>query len=113
MAKDSSFDIVSEFEMHEVDNAVNQARKEIDNRFDFKNSKSKIDLKENEIIVVSDDDFKLKNVTDILETKFIKRNLSIKTLKFGKIEPGAGDTVKQIITLQQGISKELAKDIIK
>lgn len=113
MAKDNSFDIVSEFDMQEVNNALNQAKKELQGRFDFKNSKSEIKHSDNEIIVISDDEFKLKNVTDIIESKFVKRNLSLKTLKYGRIEPAAGDTVKQLVTLQQGISKELAKDIIK
>lgn len=112
MAKDSSFDIVSQFEHQEMDNAVNQATREIENRFDFKNSKSEIQWDgENKITLVSDDEFKLKNVADILESKMIKRNINLKTLKYGKMEPAAGDTVRQVVTLQQGIDKEMAKKI--
>lgn len=86
MAKDSSFDIVSQFEQQEIDNAVNQATREIENRFDFKNSKSEIQWDgENKITLVSDDEFKLKNVADILESKMIKRNINLKTLKYGSI----------------------------
>lgn len=112
MAKDNSFDIVSQFDNQEIDNAVNQAIKEIDNRFDFKNSKSKIDWDGGgKITLVSDDEFKLKNVADILEAKMVKRNISLKTLKYGKVESSLGDKVRQLITLQQGIDKEMAKKI--
>lgn len=113
MSKENSFDIVSQVDMPEVENAINQAKKELETRFDFKGSKSKINLQGEEITLVSDDDFKLKNVVDILEGKFVKRGVSLKALKYGKIEPAAGDTVRQIATLQQGISKELAKELIK
>lgn len=113
MSKENSFDVVSEVDMQEVDNAINQAKREIETRFDFKGSKSEIKIQGNEITLISDDEFKLKNVSDILEGKFVKRGLSLKALKYGKAEPAAGDTVRQVVTLQQGISKEDAKTIIK
>lgn len=113
MAKDASFDIVSQIDMQEVDNAINQALREIETRFDFKNSKSDIKHESDKLTLISDDEFKLKNVVDILETKFVKRNLSLKALQYGKIESAAGDTVRQVVTLQQGIDKDQAKKIIK
>ena len=115
MADTYSFDIVSKVDLQEVDNAINQARKEIAQRYDFKGSKSSIDLqqKEFEVIVISDDDFKMKSVIDILQTKFIKRNVPLKALSYGTIEPAAGGTVRQVIKLQNGIDKENAKLITK
>lgn len=114
MAKENSFDIVSNVDMQEVLNAVNQALKEIETRFDFRGSKSKIIFEgKPEITLVSDDDFKLKNVTDILEGKFVKRGINLKSLRYGKIESAAGDTVRQKATLVQGIESDIAKKIIK
>ncbi len=112
-AKENSFDIVSEVNMQEIDNALNQARREIENRFDFKGSKSDIRYEGDVITLVSDDDFKLRNVVDILESKMIKRGVDLKALKYGKVEPAAGDTVRQQVTVQQGIDKDLAKEIVK
>jgi uncharacterized protein YajQ (UPF0234 family) len=101
--------------MQEVDNAINQARKEIAQRYDFKGSKSSIELnqKEKNITIISDDDFKLKSVVDILQTKMIKRSIPIKALDYGVVEPAAGSTVRQIITLRVGIAKDDAKLIVK
>ncbi|MDA8235501.1 MAG: YajQ family cyclic di-GMP-binding protein [Clostridia bacterium] len=113
MSKENSFDIVSKIEMQEVDNAINQALKEIETRFDFKNSKSEIRQEKDQIILISDDEFKLKNVIDILENKMIKRGISLKALKYGKVEEAAGNTVRQVVDLQQGISKEQAKEVTK
>ncbi len=113
MAKDASFDIVSQVDMQEVGNAVHQAVKEIEQRFDFKNSKSSIKLEEDKINLVSDDDFKMQNVRDILESKLVKREVSLKALEYGKVLPAAGDTVKQEVKLVQGISQEKAKQINK
>jgi uncharacterized protein YajQ (UPF0234 family) len=113
MAKDASFDIVSNIDMQEMDNAVNQAIKEMTGRFDFKNSKSSIELGEKEITLASDDEFKLKSVVDILESKMIKRGISIKSLDFGKIEPASGGTVRQAVKLKQGIDQDNAKKIVK
>ena len=112
MASDHSFDIVSEVNMQEVDNAINQALKEIRNRFDFKNSISNIELKEDGLHITSDDEFRLKVVKDILETKFAKRGVSIKALGYGKIEVGTGGAAKQVAQIQKGIPKEKAKDIV-
>jgi uncharacterized protein YajQ (UPF0234 family) len=113
LAKDSSFDIVSKVEMQEVANAIHQAQKELEQRFDFKNSKSSIELQEEKIILISDDDFKLQNVVDILESKLVKRQVSLKALEYGKIQPAAGDTVRQEVKLVQGIAQDKAKEINK
>ena len=115
MADEHSFDVVSRVDMQEVTNAIQQAMKEISQRFDFKGSKSNIELDKNksEITLTSDDEYKLTNVTEILKGKLVKRNVSLKTLLYGKIEKAAGDTVKQVVTLQQGISAERAKEIVK
>ncbi|MEK7250838.1 MAG: YajQ family cyclic di-GMP-binding protein [Bacteroidota bacterium] len=110
-----SFDIVSEVNMQEVDNALNQARKEIGQRYDFKDSKSSIELnqKDKQLTVISDDDFKLKSVIDILQNKLIKRSVPIKALDYGTVEPAANSTVRQIIKLRVGINKEDARLIVK
>ncbi|MPM39589.1 hypothetical protein SDC9_86223 [bioreactor metagenome] len=112
MAKDCSFDVVSEVEMQEVDNAVNQASKELNQRFDFRGSKSSLELTGEEIKIISDDDFKLKSVIDILEAKIVKRGISLKNLEYGRIESASQGTVKQIVTVKKGISKEKGKDVI-
>jgi len=115
MADEHSFDIVSRVDLQEVSNAVQQAVKEISQRFDFKGSKSSIDLSKEkaEITLVADDDYKLKSLTEILKAKLVKRNVSLKTLNFGNIEKAAGDTLRQLVSLQQGLSPERAKDITK
>jgi len=115
MADEHSFDIVSRVDMQEVSNAVQQASKEISQRFDFKGSKSSIELNREkaEITLSADDDYKLKSLTEILKAKLVKRNVSLKALNFGKIEKAAGDTLRQIILLQQGLTPERAKDIVK
>lgn len=113
MAKDPSFDIVSELDMQELDNAVNQAVKELTSRFDFKGSKSSIERKEADITLTSDSEGKLKSVVDILESKLIKRGLSIKALEYGKIEPASGGTVRQQVKVKQGIDQDNAKKIVK
>ncbi|NLL17889.1 MAG: YajQ family cyclic di-GMP-binding protein [Clostridia bacterium] len=112
MAKDASFDVVSEVEMQEVDNAVNQTIKEIRQRFDFKGSKAEISLEGDEIKIIADDEFKLKSVIDILQSKAVRRNVPLKSLSYGKIEPASGGTVRQIVKVQRGISKEKAKEIV-
>jgi len=115
MADEHSFDIVSRVDMQEVLNAVQQASKEISQRFDFKGSQSSIDLNKEkaEITLVADDDYKLKSLTEILKGKLVKRNVSLKALSFGKAEKAAGDTLRQLVSLQQGLSPERAKDIAK
>jgi len=111
MSKESSFDIVSKVDLSEVTNAINIAKKEIENRFDFKGSKSDITLDKEEIVVVSDDEYKLGQVKDVLLSKLIKREVSIKNLDYGKIEPASGGTVRQRVKLVQGIDKDNAKKI--
>ena len=106
-----SFDIVSKVDMQEVDNAVNQAIKEIGQRYDFKGSKCQITPEKDSVKILADDDYKLKAVVDVLQSKFMKRNISIKALQYGKVESASGGMVRQIITVQQGISKEKAQDI--
>src|ERR1700741_3173398 len=115
MADTYSFDVTSTIEMPEVDNALNQARKEIGQRFDFKGSIAAIDLdqKANTMTLTAEDNFKLESVWDVLQTRLIKRNVPVKNMKRGDIEPAAGSTVKQVITLQQGIPIEAAKEIVK
>ena len=115
MADEHSCDVVSKVDLQEVLNAVQQSTKEISQRFDFKGSKSSLELNKDkhEITVISDDDMKLKTVLDILQTKLVKRGISLKALQYGKIEQAAGSTARQIITLQQGIPVEKAKEITK
>jgi uncharacterized protein YajQ (UPF0234 family) len=111
MSKESSFDIVSKVDLSEVTNAIHTAVKEIENRFDFKGSKSSISLEKEEIVLVSDDEFKLSQVKDILLGKLVKREVPIKNLDYGKVEPASGGTVRQRVKLVQGIDKENAKKI--
>ncbi|MDQ7096096.1 YajQ family cyclic di-GMP-binding protein [Desulfosporosinus sp. PR] len=113
MAKDSSFDIVSKINLPEVSNAVQQAQKELTQRFDFKNSKSSITLEEEKIVLISDDDFKLRNVVDILESKLVKRGISLRALEYGKPQAAAGDTLRQEVKMVQGIAQDKAKQINK
>ncbi|MBF0319830.1 MAG: YajQ family cyclic di-GMP-binding protein [Nitrospirae bacterium] len=115
MPDEHSFDIGCQVDMQEVINAVNQSLKEISQRFDFKASKSNIEIDKgnNSIVVTSDDEFKLKSVLDILHGKLVKRDVSLKALSYGKVEPAAASTVKQKITLQQGVPIEKAKEIVK
>jgi len=112
MAQDFSFDIVSKIDLQELDNAINMSMKEISQRFDFKGSVSDIKNEENKkLVIVSDDEFKLKNVIDILQGKLVKRGISLKFLDYGKVESSLGGSVKQDITLKQGIPQEKAKQI--
>lgn len=110
-----SFDIVSKVDLQEVSNAVQQAVKEISQRFDFRGSKSSIELDKgnNVITIISDDEYKLKSVVDILESKLIKRKVPIKALSYGKVESALSGTVRQPVTLQQGIPTEKGKEIVK
>jgi cyclic-di-GMP-binding protein len=112
MASTYSFDVVSEVDMQEVDNAVNQAKKEIDQRYDFKGSKTEIDLGDEEIKLSTDDEFRLKAVVEILKAKFIKRGISPKALDLGKVEKASLGTVRQNAKIVKGISKEKAKDVV-
>jgi hypothetical protein len=115
MPQDFSFDVVSKVDLQEVANAVQQASKEIATRFDFRGSASKIELREKEleVVLVSDDEHKLKSVIDILETKLVRRGVAVKALDYGKVEPAAGGTVRQVAKIQQGIPSERAKEIVK
>ena len=113
MAKDASFDIVSEVDMQEIDNAVNQTNKEISQRYDFKNSKSGVTVEGEELKVVADDDFKLRSVIDILKTKMISRKVPVKNLDFGKAEEASGGTLRQMVKIQKGIDQDKAKAVVK
>ncbi len=110
-----SFDIVSRVDLQEVINSVHQATKEMSQRFDFKGSKSGIEFNKDkaEITLISDDEPKMKSVIDILQSKLVKRGVSLKSLQYGKMEEASGGTAKQIITLQQGIAQDKAKEIVK
>jgi cyclic-di-GMP-binding protein len=112
---DNSFDVVSKIEIPEVVNAIQQAQKEIQQRYDLKDSHSSIELneKDHKIVLASKDEFKLKAVVDILESKLVKRKVPLKGLTFGQVLPAASSTVRQEITLQQGISTEKAREIVK
>ncbi|KAB2924930.1 MAG: YajQ family cyclic di-GMP-binding protein [Bacteroidetes bacterium] len=114
MAQQNSFDIVSEVNMQEVDNALNQARKEVLTRYDFKDTKTTIEFndKEKVVTVTSDDEFRLKAVIDVLQNKFVKRGIHLKSLKYGAVEPATQGMARQKITLQVGIDKENAKKIV-
>jgi cyclic-di-GMP-binding protein len=108
-----SFDIVSEVNQVEVRNALDQANREISTRFDFKGSDARVEHKEKELTLYADDDFKLKQVTDVLLGKLTKRSVDVRALKFGNVEKISGDKVKQVATLRVGIEQELAKNIVK
>jgi hypothetical protein len=113
MAAENSFDVVSKIDMAEVTNAVRQAMKEIGQRFDFKGSKSNIVQEKDALVVLSDDEYRLKSVIDILQTKLVKRGVPIKNLSYGKVEAALAGTVRQRLALQQGIPTDKAKEIVK
>ncbi|HET8550280.1 MAG TPA: YajQ family cyclic di-GMP-binding protein [Bryobacteraceae bacterium] len=112
---ENTFDIVSKIDLAEVNNAIQQALKEIQTRYDLKNSHSSIELneKEHRLTLASQDEFKLKAVTEILESKLVKRHVPLKGLTYGAVQPAAGSTVRQEVTLQQGIPIEKAREIVK
>ena len=113
MANDNSFDVVSKVEIQEVKNAIDQATKEVNARFDLKNSKSTIALEGEEAIqLASQDEYTLKAVIEILQQKLVKRGVSLKNLEYEKIEPAANSSVRQKITLKQGIASDVAKKIV-
>jgi uncharacterized protein YajQ (UPF0234 family) len=115
MASVCSFDITSNVDLQEVDNALNQARKEVAQRYDFKGSKASIDFdpKESKLALVADDDFKLNALWEIVQTRLVRRNVPVKNLTRGPAQPAANSTVRQEIALQQGIPTEKARDIVK
>ncbi|WP_347356799.1 YajQ family cyclic di-GMP-binding protein [Bdellovibrio sp.] len=108
-----SFDIVSEIDIQEVDNAINQARKEIEARYDFKGSKAEVLWDKKEVTLTAEDDYKVGAMASILQTKLHRRGIDIKAIKFEKIEEAGGRMLRQKVTLVQGIDREVAKDIIK
>jgi uncharacterized protein YajQ (UPF0234 family) len=115
MATQCSFDITSNVDLQEVDNALNQARKEVAQRYDFKGAKASIDFdpKDSKLVLVADDEFKINALWEIVQTRLIRRNVPVRNLTRGPAQPAAGSTIRQEITLQQGIPSEKAKDIIK
>ena len=115
MAQAASFDITSNVDLQEVDNAVNQARKELAQRYDFKGSRAAIDLNrtDNTIVLTADDEFKMNALWEILQTRMVRRGVPTKNMTPGEIERAANDTVRRTISLQQGIPTEAAKEIVK
>ncbi len=113
MPAESTFDIVSEFDYQELVNAVDQTQREVRTRYDLKDSKTTLELNATELVLTSDGELHLGNVRDILETKALRRNLSLKIFNYGSIEEISGGRVRQVVTLQQGIPTELAKKIQK
>jgi uncharacterized protein YajQ (UPF0234 family) len=113
MAKENSFDIVSKTDYAEVTNALNQTNKEVSQRFDFKGSKAKVELVGKDLVLSAEDETKLRNINDILQSKLVKRGVSLKALDYQKIEPAAGGTVRQTVKIQQGIPVGKAKEIVK
>ena len=115
MATQCSFDVTSNVDLQEVDNALNQARKEVAQRYDFKGSKASIDFdqKESKLVLVADDEFKLNALWEIVSTRLVRRNVPVKNLTRGPAHPAANSTVRQEVALQQGIPTEKARDIVK
>lgn len=111
MASEHSFDIVSKMDMQELTNAVHQTEREIETRFDFKGSKSSLKLEKEALTIASEDEYKLNAVIDILQSKMVKRGLSLKNVEFGKLEPASLGSVRQRLTLKQGIDQDNAKKI--
>jgi uncharacterized protein YajQ (UPF0234 family) len=113
MAKENSFDIVSKTDYAEITNALNQTVKEVSQRFDFKGSNATVELADKDLVLSAEDDTRLRNMNDILQSKLIKRGISLKALDYQKIEPAAGGTVRQTVKIQQGIPIEKAKEVVK
>ncbi len=112
MPSDSSFDVVSRVDAQELDNALNQTRKEIENRFDFKHSKTSIEYDGTKITLVSDDELKMRNVVDVFQAKAVRRGIDLKTFSYGEVEPAASGTVRQIVTPRSGISKDQSRPLM-
>jgi uncharacterized protein YajQ (UPF0234 family) len=113
MAKENSFDIVSKTDYAELTNALNQTEKEISQRFDFKGSKAAVELQAKDLMLSAEDETKLRNMNDILQSKLVKRGISLKALDYQRIEPAAGGTVRQAVKVQQGIPTDKAKEVVK
>jgi cyclic-di-GMP-binding protein len=112
VASESSFDVVSRVDQQELDNALNQTRKEIENRFDFKHSKTSVDFDGKKITLISDDELKMRNVVDMLQSKAVRRGIDIKAFDFGAVEPALSGTVRQVVTLRSGIPKEQSRALL-
>ncbi len=110
---DSSFDLVSEFDQQELVNALDQVRREIATRYDFKGSKAALELAKDELILTADDEYRAAAVKDLVQTKAVRRRLSLKIFEWGKLEPAAGGTVRQHVALKRGLSPEQAKQLSK
>ena len=108
-----SFDVVSELNMQEADNAINQAKKEIDGRYDFKGSNAELSWDKKEVIVLAEDDYKIETMVDILQNKMGKRGIDLRALKLSKVEPAGGKLLRQKVTFSQGLETEKAKEIVK
>ena len=113
MAGDISFDVVSEFDEQELRNALDQVRREVQQRFDFKGAKVDLEQEKTELILLTDDEFRAKVVKDLIESKAVRRNLSLKIFDWGKVEPAGGSTVKQVIKLRKGLPDDVAKKLTK
>lgn len=113
MADTFSFDVVSDFERQEVVNAIDQAQREANTRYDLKDSKTELNLEGNKITINTDSEYHLEAVKDILQSKAVRRGLSLKVFKFGKVEPASGGRFRQVVDLQKGLSDELAKSLVK
>ncbi len=108
-----SFDVVSRVDVQEIDNALNQTRKEVAQRYDLKDAKTEIEWDQKVLTITTADDFKLKAVVDVLQSKFVRRQVPIKNLEYGKVEDAAGSRARQVITVRQGIEAEKAREIVK
>ena len=113
MAQQNSFDIVSEVDRAEINNAINQTVKEVRQRFDFKGSTATVALEANELILTAEDETKLRNMNDIFQQKLVRRGVPLKALSYGTVDPAAGGTVRQKVQIQQGIPQEKAKEVVK
>ena len=113
MAKENSFDIVSKTDYAEVTNAVHQTTKEVSQRFDFKGSAATVEIVGKDLVLSAEDETRLRNMNDVLQTKLVKRGISLKALDYQKVEPAAGGTVRQLVKIQQGIPTEKAKEVVR
>src|SRR5919112_4547957 len=113
MAQQNSFDIVSQVDLAEVKNALNQTMKEVRQRFDFKGGRAEVRLEENDLVLTAEDETRLRNMNDILQQKLVRRGVPLKALSYGRAEDAAGGTLRQRVAIQQGIPSEKAKEIVK
>jgi hypothetical protein len=113
MAQQNSFDIVSQVDRAEITNAINQTTKEVKQRFDFKGSNASVTLEAQELVLSAEDETRLRNMNDILQQKLVRRGVPLKAFSYGKVEPAAGGTIRQHVSIQQGIPQEKAKEIVK